>query len=336
MKNILYIGNQLSQKNKTATTIDTLSALLQGEGYNVTKTSNKKNRVLRLLDMLFHIIKRKKNTDVVLIDTYSTTNFYYAYLCGIMCFYLKLKYIPILHGGNLPSRLKTSPKLSNRLFKNAHINVAPSLYLMSEFKTAGFNNITHIPNVIELKQYQFKKRDIDTIRMLWVRSFSSIYNPELAVSILKSFKTNNIPASLCMVGPDNDGSLLTTKAFAKKIDVEVEFTGKLSKKEWHKKAEDFNVFINTTTVDNMPVSVIEAMALGLPIVSTNVGGLPYLIEHNIDGILVASNTKEAFKSAILKLKSDELFLSEITTNARRKVKDFDWCNVKHQWFSVLS
>lgn len=334
MKTILYIGNQLS--NKTTTTIDTLSTLLRHEGFSVATASNKKNKILRLWDMLFHIIKHRKSTDYVLIDTYSTTNFYYAYLCSMLCQLFKLKYIPILHGGNLPERLKTSPQLSKQIFKNAHINVSPSRFLMSSFQEAGFKNITHIPNTIELKHYNFKERNLDEIHLLWVRSFSNIYNPKLAVHLFKSLLDDNFRASLCMVGPDNDGSLSETKRLANDLGIEVEFTGKLSKPEWHKKAEKFNVFINTTTVDNMPVSVIEAMALGLPVVSTNIGGLPFLIENNVDGILVEPNSVEAFKTAILKLKHDVYFKQQITTKARQKAERLDWNVVKHQWFSVLS
>jgi glycosyltransferase involved in cell wall biosynthesis len=336
LKNILYIGNQLSQKDKTETTIDTLGALLQSEGYNVSKTSTKKNKALRLLDMLLHVIKHRKSVDYVLIDTYSTTNFYYAYFCGRLCHYFKLKYIPILHGGSLPSRLRHSPKLSRQLFDNALINVAPSQYLMSSFNAEGFYNITHIPNSIALEKYQFNKRSITDIRLLWVRSFSNIYNPKLAIQILKALKEDHLSASLCMIGPDNDGSLKETRAFAKKMNVEVEFTGKLSKAEWHKKSEAFNVFINTTTIDNTPVSVIEAMALGLPVISTNVGGLSYLIQNENDGVLVESNNTDAFKNAIIKLKTDATLLSKIVTNARDKAEAFDWEVIKQHWFSVLS
>lgn len=335
MKHILYIGNQLSGKNKTATTIDTLSNLLRSEGFHVVTASNKKNKLLRLCDMLYHIIKHRKSTDYVLIDTYSTTNFYYAYLCSKLCRFLNLKYIPILHGGNLPKRLNTSPKLSAQIFKRAHINIAPSMYLLTCFQEEGFNNITYIPNTIELKNYPFRQRKIDEVKMLWVRSFSKIYNPKLAVKILKSLQDDNIKSRLCMIGPDNDGSLEDLKSYTKTLNLEVEFTGKLSKNEWHKKAEEFNIFLNTTNVDNMPVSVVEAMALGLPVVSTNVGGLPFLITDNADGILVKPNYIEVFRTAILRLKSDADLVEKITINARRKVEQFDWQVVKNQWKYIL-
>ncbi|MFD2727428.1 glycosyltransferase family 4 protein [Hyunsoonleella rubra] len=336
MKNVLYIGNQLSQSHKTATTIDTLSADLRNEGYTVFTTSKKQNKVLRLMDMLFHIVKYKSSVDLVLIDTYSTTNFYYAYACSQLCRFFKLKYVPILHGGNLPERLKTSPKKSHQIFYNAHINLAPSLYLKHHFSKAGYKNLVFIPNTIPLDRYKFQKRKIDKVKMLWVRSFSKLYNPLLAVRLLKLLKDEGVQASLCMVGPDNDGSMKEAKVLAKELEVDIEFTGKLSKSEWHAKASDFNVFINTTNIDNMPVSVIEAMALGLPIVSTNVGGLPYLLEDKEDAILVEPNDANLFKDAILDLRKNPGEVDKMTSKARQKVGQFDWKVVKQRWFSVLS
>ncbi|WP_299385113.1 glycosyltransferase family 4 protein [uncultured Lacinutrix sp.] len=335
MKNILYIGNKLSSKGKTATTIDTLSSALATEGYCVKSVSSKKNKFLRLLDMLLSIIKNKTWADYILIDTYSTQNFYFAYLSSQLCRVFSLKYIPILHGGNLPNRLKSSPKLSKAVFNNAYINVSPSAYLKSNFESLGYQNITIIPNAIELEHYTFKSRTIETIRLLWVRSFSEIYNPKLAVSILKTLQDKGFETSLTMVGPDNDGSLEETKIFAKSLKVDVSFTGKLSKKEWITLSKDYNIFINTTNFDNMPVSIIEAMALGLPVISTNVGGMPFLIAHNVDGVLVPPNNVDAFTTAILKLKNNENLKNNLVKQARKKTEDYSWQIVKEKWKSIL-
>ncbi|WP_308992633.1 glycosyltransferase family 4 protein [Mariniflexile litorale] len=335
MKNILYIGNKLSKSGKTETTIETLSKKLSLEGYSVFTFSNKKIKLLRLFDMLFAILKYAKKVDYVLIDTYSTSNFYYAYLCSQLCRFLKLKYVPILHGGNLPNRLKSSSKLSRAVFKNAHINIAPSVYIQSEFEKHGYSNLVHIPNSINLHNYSFKERDYETIKLLWVRSFSEIYNPFLAVEILKLLLDEGIHASLCMVGPDNDGSLQKTIDYAKKMGVEVTFTGKLSKPDWIKLSKDYNLFINTTNFDNMPVSIVEAMALGLPIISTNVGGMSFLIENDREGILVTPNSAIAFVSAIKTLQLSHKNTNRMSLKARRKAENYDWDVVKNLWISVL-
>ena len=336
MKKILYIGNKLSKKGKTESTIDTLETGLKSLGFQVNSVSSYKSIIFRFLDMLWTVFKHRKTVDYVLIDTYSTLNFYYAYFVSQLCRFFKLNYIPILHGGELPKRLLKSPKLSKAVFKHAFKNVAPSLYLKSHFEANNFNNIVYIPNSIKIEDYKFQKKTYESIKLLWVRSFSEIYNPWLAIHILKALKNENIDTELCMIGPEKDGSLESTKSLAKSLNVEVEFTGLLSKNDWHKKADGFNVFINTTTIDNTPVSVIEAMALGLPVVSTNVGGMPFLIENNKDGVLVASNNIEAFVSAIKVLISDVNKTQEMANRARQKVEGYAWNKVKQQWYNLLS
>ena len=335
MTNLVYIGNKLTSKGKTATTIDTLGKGLEDAGFKVTYASSCANIVFRFIDMLWTVFKHRKTTDYVLIDTYSTLNFYYGYAVSQLCRVLKLKYIPILHGGNLSNRLKNNPKLSASIFNNAYVNSAPSNFLKVQFEGYGYANVEVIPNSISIKNYQFKNRQIDQVNLLWVRSFSELYNPKLAVAVLHALKLKGIPASLCMVGPDNDGSLAKTKAYAKQLAVDVSFTGKLTKTEWIAKSEHYNIFINTTNFDNTPVSVIEAMALGLPVVSTNVGGLPFLIEDTINGILVAPDDIDAFVTAILQYKNNPEFVQSVVKQARETVEAFDWEVVKQQWLLTL-
>ncbi|MBA6152673.1 glycosyltransferase family 4 protein [Gelidibacter maritimus] len=335
MKNVLYVGNHLQNSQTNLSYSAVLGPLLEQSGYEVRYTSNKTNKVLRLWDMLWTTFISRTKTDLVLIDTYSTQNFYYAVLVSQLCRLLKLPYIPILHGGNLPNRLENSPKLSKRLFKNAYANVSPSLYLKERFEKAGYQNVVFIPNTISLENYLQHVKTYDTPRLLWVRSFSEIYNPTLAVMVLHELRQRGYDATLCMVGPDSDGSLAEVKALAERLSVSVMFTGKLTKAEWIALSVDYNVFINTTNFDNMPVSVIEAMALGLPVVSTNVGGMPYLIEDGLDGLLVAPSDKMTMADAICTAFEDVDRTEAMVVKARYKVESFDWSRVKGLWEAML-
>ena len=335
MKKILYIGNKLNNAKTNTTSIDTLGKLFEEEAYNVSYASTINNSFLRLLDMSWRTLRFGRKMDFVIIDTYSTLNFYYAVITSQLCRMLNVKYIPILRGGNLPNRLKSSPKLSKLLFKNAYTNVSPSLYLKHDFEQFGFQNVIYIPNTISIENYSRKDKIFDSPRLLWVRSFSEIYNPTLAVSVVYELRQRGYDATLCMVGPDTDGSLSKVKDVAARLNVSVTITGKLTKAAWIELSKDYNVFINTTNFDNTPVSVIEAMALGIPVVSTNVGGMPYLIETGVDGVLVSPNNYEAMVNAICLLFEDENKTEAMIEKAREKVEGFDWERVKGNWDAVL-
>jgi glycosyltransferase involved in cell wall biosynthesis len=168
-----------------------------------------------------------------------------------------------------------------------------------------------------------------------VRSFSEIYNPQLALKIVEMLKEKGMDVSLCMVGPDKDGSLNHCKKSATELNLQVTFPGLLQKKEWIELSKNYDIFINTTNFDNMPISVMEAMALGIPIISTNVGGMPFLIDNEENGVLVPANNAEAFVDAIIELCNQPVKVQNLTQNARMKMKGFDWKKIKHDWIKLL-
>jgi len=335
MKNLLYIGNKLSDHGYTSTSIETLGMFLETEGYTIYYASSKKNKFLRMFEMIFKTFKYSKKVDYVLIDTYSTKNFWYAFIISQLCRILKLKYIPKLHGGNLPNRILYSKFFADLIFKNAYINIAPSYYLYEVFNKNGYTNLKYIPNTIELQIYTQSQKEFKVPKLLWVRSFAKIYNPLMAVKVLSNIKSIYPEAKLCMVGPKKDDSYEKTVHFAKTKKLEVEFTGMLSKEEWIELSKDYNVFVNTTHFDNTPISVIEAMALGIPVVSTNVGGIPYLLEHNSNALLCNDNDLKSMTEQIKRLFIESDLATNLSENAKQTVKGFDWEIVKKQWLDLL-
>lgn len=334
-RQIIYIGNQLESRGGTPTSIDILAPLLQQEGYIVKTASEKKNRFFRLTEMLLLLVKNTKSTQVVFIDTYSTANFWYAYFTGQVCRKLRLNYIPLLHGGNLNARLKRSPRACESLFKNATLNIAPSYFIKEKFQQNGISGVQYIPNSLKIEEYSYKIRKSLKPKLLWVRAFSEIYDPLMAIQSLEILLKEFPDAELCMVGPEKDSSFQECMAYVEKKKLPVRFTGKLDKKEWHELAIEYDIFLNTTKIDNTPVSVIEAMALGIPVVSTNVGGIPYLIDNHANGVLVPPQKPLEMSNAIAVLLRDPDGSQKLASSARLKVEKFDWAEVKKMWHTVL-
>lgn len=335
MKRILYVGNKLSSFGFTPTGIDFLGALLERNSYNVLFAGEKKSKVSRLLSIVWTIVVKRKSYDIIIVDTYSSSAFYMALVTAWTARLLHKPYIPVLRGGNLPDRLTRSPWLTEQVIWYASRVVSVSHYLQRIF--SSIRPVDYIPNFIELKKYPFKERHKLKPRLLWVRSFHQIYNPELAVKIIAALKKEYPYIFLTMVGPDKDGSRARVEQLATQLGVidNIRLTGRLSKAEWIALAADHDIFINTTNFDNMPVSVVEAMALGLPVVSTKVGGTPFLIKHHIDGILVPINDVEEFCKAIRKLLHEHEFAREVASAARLKVQEFDEVSVFTKWKKIL-
>lgn len=337
MKKLLYIGNKLSHHGLTKGVIETLGPQLESEGYVVSYAGTHINQHLRLLEMLWAVVRKSRKVDYSLIDTYSSSAFWYAWLSAILCRLLGIKYIHILHGGSLPSRLQRSKRFCNQIFLHSHANVAVSGYLKDAFDKAGYPAVV-IPNNIDISLYPFKKRKELKPLLLWVRSFHKQYNPNMSADVLALLVRDYPDAKLCMVGPDKDGSMEEFKNYCSSLGISghIKIMGLLSKPEWHKLSEKYDIFINTTNVDNTPVSVIEAMALGLPVVSTNVGGIPFLLEDKKDALLVEKGNVQAMYKAIKLLIENPSLSSAIAQNARTKAESFDWEVVKEQWKALLS
>ena len=97
-----------------------------------------------------------------------------------------------------------------------------------------------------------------------------------------------------------------------------------------------DIFLNTTRVDNTPVSVLEAMACGLCIISTNVGGIPYMLEDEYDALLVPADDHAAMAKAVQRLLTEDGLAERLSGNARRKVEQFDWSNILPRWERLLT
>lgn len=335
MSKILYIGNKLSGHGYTATMVEILGPLLR-DRYEVISASSAHNMGWRMLDMVGAFMRYKSQVSIVLIDTYSVWSFYYCLIIAALCRLFRKPYIPILHGGNLPMRLRQNPLLSRFIFGHSAVNAAPSGYLHHAFTLAGYSAVL-IPNFLHISNYDFTPRQQVRARLLWVRSFHATYNPEMAIKIVAALVPVYPDIQLCMVGPDKDGSLERCRLLAEELGVagRVTFTGLLTKSEWIALSADYDIFINTTNFDNTPVSVIEAMALGLPVVSTNAGGMPFLIEDGVDGLLVPQGDEKAFAATVSHLLDHPELALQISQKARQKVELYDWEVVKYQWYEVI-
>ncbi len=329
---ILYIGNKLAKHGKSPTTIDTLGPKFEKMGIKVHYASSRLGYFARFWDMVSTTIKLRKKVDLVCMDTYSYFAFYYALLVALTCRLYGVNYCTFLHGGRLPVRLEKNPRLSRWIFKHSIRNISPSGFLKYEFEKVGYPTEV-IPNSIKLDNYTFKERKVIQPRLLYVRHFAEIYNPLLAIKGLYEIIKHYPEAQLNMVGEDKDGSLQRCKEYAVELGVDhaVTFSGRLTQEQWHDLSEDYDIFINTTNIDNTPVSLIEAMALGIPVVSTSVGGIPFMVTDGKDALLFDKDNAEQLCEKVLYLIQNPDKAQQLALAGRINSETYHWSNVELKW-----
>jgi len=334
---VLLIGNHFHDKAHNQNAWHDLASYLRNAGMNVRTTSGQTGKIHRLGDMLWTIWRDRQIYDLALIDVFSGSAFIWAYLSGWMLNILGKPFVLTLHGGNLPAFAREHPNQVRSLLSSADRVTSPSTYLQKQLDDFGAD-ILLIPNALDVKTYPNRNRADPQPSLVWLRTFHRIYNPSLAPRVLSRLKNQGLNVHLLMVGPDKgDGSLQQVCRIAQELGVadQMEFPGGVKKVDVPLMLDNGDIFINTTNIDNTPVSVIEAMACGLCVVSTDVGGIPYLLEDGKDALLVPPDDPEAMASAVRRILTEPGLAGKLSANARKKVEQFDWSVILPRWEALF-
>jgi len=330
---VLLVDNFLSACGGNMSVSEELALRLRGAGWTVLTTSSIPNGLCKAIDMTGTAWVKRRVYSAASVSVYSGRAFRWA---EAVCWMLRRAgrpYLLTLHGGGLPGFADRNPARVRRLLESGKVVIAPSEYLRRRMRSYC-SEIELLPNAIDLSAYRFVLRAAPRPRLVWLRSFHSLYNPALAVETLAAL-VNDFPlASLEMTGNDKrDGSLGAARRLANELRVaeRVEFAGSCLKTEVPARLNRGDVFLNTPDIDNTPVSVIEAMACGLCVVSTNVGGLPYILEDGKDALLVETGDYVGMARAVRRIITEPGLAASLSSNARRKAERFDWGAVLPQW-----
>lgn len=308
-----------------------LGDLFSNEGYTVISASSKLNRVLRLIEIIDTVIRNRKVIDVLIVEVYSGMNFVVADIIGRISLFFGLPTIFVLHGGNLPQFSRRYPRWTKAVLTRADKLIAPSKFLERELQDLG-PSIEVIGNVVSLGDYTFRLRHRVEPKLLWMRAFHEIYNPQMAVKAFGSIKEKYPNASLVMAGVDK-GLEPEIKKMVKEMGLQhaVRFPGFLDQQAKVREFSNADIFLNTNRIDNMPVSALEAFAMGLPVVATCVGGIPDLIQNGENGLLVPDGDVDGIVSAIDSLLKNGELAERLSLNGRKLAEKSSWENVRMQW-----
>ncbi|MEM9597249.1 MAG: glycosyltransferase family 4 protein [Acidobacteriota bacterium] len=304
--------------------------LLRRDGYTVASASSSLSPVGRLTDMLRCLWRGRRDIDVVVLSVFSGRALVTADVVSLAAHRLGLPQIHVLHGGRLPNE---TPARARRVLGRAARVVAPSEFLGRWARGLGIGErVQVVPNVVDLGEIDYRPRRALEPRLLWMRTFHETYHPELALETLARLRNGGVDAGLTMAGQDK-GLLEPTRRRVQELDLaeHVAFPGFLGPAEKRRELSRHDLFLNTNRNDNTPVSVIEALAAGLPLVATRVGGVPDLVTDGENALLVPDDDAEAMAAAVGRLLDDPDLAESLSTAGRRRAEECAWGTVRVTW-----
>lgn len=304
-------------------------------GYKTIEASSHPNRYVRLADIAATIIKHRKEIDVLVLNTYSGPSFVVEDIASRLGRLFGHRIVMVLRGGAMPEFMARFPRWAKQALSRADAIIAPSDYLAKAVAPYGFQARV-IPNVIDISNYSFRRRERLQPKLFWMRAFQDAWNPLMAIRVLARLREHRPDATLVIAGQDK-GLEAESKRLAAELGVSdaVRFPGFLNMAAKVREGNAADIFISTNRIDNMPVSVVEACAMGLPVVSTEVGGMADLITDGENGLLVPDNNDERMVEAILALLDDPALAGKLSENGRELAERSSWLRVKQQLDEVF-
>ena len=335
---VLFVGSFRSTTNGPRGVCEELAARLRQAGCPVMTTSSKRARFARLADMVGTAWRERRRYGVAQVDVFSGAAFVWAEAVCAALHLARKPYILTLHGGNLPRFARRHSARVRRLLRSAAVVTTPSRFLLE--RLAEYRpDLRFIPNGLELAAYVPRHRTTVAPRLVWLRAFHRIYNPSLAIRILPMLVTRHPDVTLTMIGDDKgDGSRQAAERLAVDLGVRarVQFHAAVPKTDVPAALNRADIFLNTTDVDSAPVTVVEAMACGLCVVTTNVGGIPHLVAHEREALLVPPDDPRAMADAVLRIIDEPTLASRLSHQGRAQAERFDWSPIIAEWRLLLA
>lgn len=208
------------------------------------------------------------------------------------------------HGGEAAAFLARQGRLVTVTMARAHAVVVPSAFLARLFGQFGLRPLI-LPNVVDLDRYApGPPRSRANPLILVCRHLEPVYDHATALRAL-SLVLRAVPhARMTIAGEGAELPRLRQLAGTLGVAHAVTFAGALDQDAMARLYREADAMLNPSLADNLPVSILEALASGVPVVSTDVGGISCLLEHGATGLLVAPGDAEAMARQLLAVLHD--------------------------------
>jgi len=327
--NILLVCNYKPGVGGISGQVEVLQKHLRSEGH-VADIFSTKASVMRRLLLPLQLLRVARDYDVLHIHCCSGWGFLPAVLGVSVGRWLKKRIVMTYHGGGGERFFDRHHCLVRHYLTRTDANIVLSGFLATVFDKHGLP-YTIIPNIIELDETQYRLRESLKPNYICTRAHEPLYNIPCILRAFQKTLTELPEATLTLVGDGSQHSALME--MVKDMGLKnVTFTGRVDNKEIYRCLDRADIFLSAPTVDNMPVSVLEAMNAGLLVISSRVGGVPYIIDDGETGLLFESDDSDKLAELMLWPVENQTLAKNIIQQGHQSVRNYRWESIKDKLY----
>ena len=326
---VLLIANYRQGVGGISGQVEILQRNLRKEGH-VADIFNTKGSVFYRLKLARKLRKTGVDYDVFHIHCCSKWGFLPAVIGIRIGKRLDKRLVITYHGGGGELFFDRHPRLIQRFLTKTDVNIVLSGFLAKVFEKHKLPYAI-IPNIIELDDTAFRVRKPIQPHFVCIRAHEELYNIPCILRAFQQVQRLIPEATLMLVGSGSLHEELIRQVEQMAIP-NVMFTGRVDNSEIMRYLDRADVMLSAPKVDNMPVSLIEAMNAGLLVISSRVGGVPYMIVDGINGLLFESDNDKELAEKMRWVMEHQVLAKDMVMKAKQSVQQYQWTKVKEKLF----
>lgn len=222
--------------------------------------------------------------------------------------------------------------IARSILRRADKVVVPSEYLVDVFREFHVT-AEAIPNVVDLTLFSYRAREPLRPFLLSSRNLEFRYGVDLVVRAFAEVQKVFPEARLWVVGEGPQENAI--RRLTAELDLKgVEVAGRVTRENIGRFYDKADILVNAPRVDNMPVSILEAFASGLPVVTTDAGGIPYIVRHEQTGLVSNTEDWRQLAANVIRLLQDPTLVRRLTENAYQQSFTYHWDTIRQQWLRL--
>jgi glycosyltransferase involved in cell wall biosynthesis len=289
--------------------------------------------LFRLVPYVVHVVRALGRVD--LVHVLANSGWAWHLLTTPVLFAASLRGTPVIvnyRGGNADTFFARAPRHVLWSLRRVALRVTPSAFLQRVFAKYGLAAEV-VPNIVDLTRFTpAPARNFgDAPHLVVARNLEPIYDMPTALRAFVAVRRAFGNARLTIAGTGPDRQALEALAVDLGVAPWVRFAGRIDNVDMPHLYAAADCALNPSRVDNMPISLLEAFASGVPVVSTDAGGIPDMVEHGVNGLLVPAGNAEAMAREVVRVLQDAALRERLVRAGLEQVRRYAWPEVRDQW-----